>query len=63
MAKLEEEIRSALNRASRENVSNTPDWILAEYLLACLNAYEAATRKRVVAADKQGKDSDRGAGV
>lgn len=41
-----DDIRSALNRRSRENVSNTPDFLLAEYMLACLSAYEVATMAR-----------------
>ena len=43
---LQQEITSALNRASRENASNTPDFILAQYLLRCLNAFEMATIDR-----------------
>lgn len=43
---LEEEVRAAINRASRENISNTPDFLLAEYLMRCLAAYETATRGR-----------------
>lgn len=37
---LAEEIRQVLNRASRENESNTPDYLLAEYLMSCLEAGE-----------------------
>lgn len=40
------EIEQAINRASRENRSNTPDYILAEYLLKCLDAFEKATNMR-----------------
>ncbi|MDD5050969.1 MAG: hypothetical protein PHV93_04525 [Candidatus Pacebacteria bacterium] len=43
---LAEEIRAAINRNSRENASNTPDFILAEYLLACLVAFETASMRR-----------------
>lgn len=43
---LVDEIRAALNRHSAENVSNTPDFILAEYLLNCLNAFDAASKRR-----------------
>ena len=43
---LETDLSSLLNRYSRENDSNTPDFILASYLLKCLNAYEAATVQR-----------------
>jgi len=43
---LANEIRAAINRCSRENISNTPDFILAEYLLSCLAAFESASRRR-----------------
>jgi len=43
---LSEEIRAAINRISRENVSNTPDFILAEYLMSCLVAFESANMRR-----------------
>lgn len=39
---LREDLRRAINRNSREGRSNTPDHILAEYLMQCLQAYEAA---------------------
>lgn len=42
---LREQLREAINRCSRENASNTPDFILAQYLLDCLRAYEYATRR------------------
>jgi hypothetical protein len=41
--KLEEEIRATINRNCAENTSNTPDFILAEYLMDCLNAFDKAT--------------------
>ena len=43
---LEREIKGAINRASRENASGTPDFILAEYLMDCLTAYEKALMRR-----------------
>ena len=46
MKTLENEIRAALNRACAENASNTPDFILAEYLIASLNAFNAAIKSR-----------------
>lgn len=46
MNELENEIRVALNRACAENDSNTPDFILARYLMACLAAFNAATKTR-----------------
>lgn len=46
MSQLEEEIRAAINRCSGENASNTPDWILAQYLLGCLGAFNTAVQQR-----------------
>lgn len=45
-SKLRSDIASAINRASRENVSNTPDFVLAKYLSRCLAAFEDATNER-----------------
>ncbi len=45
-ASLSNEIRNAINRVSAENGSDTPDFILADYLVACLEAFDAALRKR-----------------
>lgn len=42
----QEDLRSAINRASKENASDTPDWILARYLSACLEAYDGAVASR-----------------
>ena len=36
----ERELESLINRFSKENDSNTPDFILAQYLLGCLQALE-----------------------
>lgn len=36
----------AINCESRENASNTPDFILASYLVECLKNYEAAVNAR-----------------
>lgn len=43
---LAEELTSLLNRHSAENGSNTPDYILAAYLLTCLGAFNAAVQAR-----------------
>ena len=43
---LRSDIKGALNRASAENGSDTPDHVLADYLLACLDAFDAATHAR-----------------
>ena len=42
----EVELRSFLNRHSMENSSNTPDFILAEYLMKCLEAFNETSVAR-----------------
>ena len=42
------ELRSLLNRYSIENESDTPDFILAAYLLACLAAFNNSVKERQV---------------
>jgi hypothetical protein len=44
--KLEQEVADLLNRHSMENGSNTPDYVLAEFLMRCLAAFDLATVKR-----------------
>ena len=41
-----EELTALLNKYSKENGSNTPDFILALYLEKCLLAYDTAVRHR-----------------
>jgi hypothetical protein len=40
------ELRDLLNRFSMENGSNTPDYILADYLIDCLKAWNRAVNER-----------------
>jgi len=40
------EVVEVINRHSMENTSNTPDFMLAEYLLGCLTVYENTVRSR-----------------
>lgn len=40
------ELVSLVNKYSRENESNTPDYILGAYLRDCIEAFEKATRRR-----------------
>ena len=42
----QQEIVALLNTGSRENASNTPNFILADYLLDCLRAFESAVNAR-----------------
>jgi len=41
-----EEIGQVVNKYSRENASNTPDYILAMYLERCLEAFDTAVQQR-----------------
>lgn len=43
---LVDKICEVLNCASRENVSDTPDFVLAEFMLRCLEAFESAVNLR-----------------
>lgn len=40
------DFEEVINKHSAENGSNTPDFILAEYLADCLTAFEIASRAR-----------------
>lgn len=40
------ELMNVINKHSKENGSNTPDFILAEYLTDCLKAFDKATKYR-----------------
>jgi hypothetical protein len=46
MNTFEQELCDLINRRSQENASNTPDFILAQYLSACLLAYNTAVQQR-----------------
>lgn len=46
MKGLRHEIEQAVNRVSAENGSNTPDFILADYLVSCLAAFDRAVQAR-----------------
>lgn len=43
---LERELTQLLNRRCQENASNTPDFVLAQYLLGCLAAFNTAVQQR-----------------
>lgn len=44
--KFKEELTELINKHSLENKSNTPDYILAEYLINCLDTFNKATNAR-----------------
>jgi hypothetical protein len=45
-SQLRTDIEQAINRNSAENGSDTPDFILAEYLMICLEAFDKITSYR-----------------
>lgn len=42
------ELTALLNKYSKENGSDTPDYILASYLADCLNAFDSAVKSRTI---------------
>jgi hypothetical protein len=46
MSEFRNKIEQLLNSVSAENGSNTPDFILADYVIACLTAFDSAVRGR-----------------
>ena len=40
------ELENLINRYNMENSSNTPDFILAEYLMGCLENFNKSVKKR-----------------
>ena len=42
----ERELAAVINRHSQENASNTPDFILAQYMRGCLEVYNLAVQQR-----------------
>jgi hypothetical protein len=43
---LKDDIAKLLNIVSAENASDTPDFILGEYLVGCLDAFDRAVKRR-----------------
>ncbi len=46
MSDFRKHLETCINAHSKENGSDTPDWILAEYLLGCLEGFDAAVTAR-----------------
>jgi len=42
----QKDLEKLINRHSKENGSNTPDWVLASYLVRCLEAFDACIELR-----------------
>ena len=45
---LEKRLEELINEECRENDSNTPDFLLSEFMMNCLDAFELASNKREV---------------
>lgn len=45
-SEFQKELTALINRYSQENHSDTPDYILAEYLLGCLGSFNYAVNAR-----------------
>jgi hypothetical protein len=46
MSTFRRELAAVINKHSKENGSNTPDYILADYLINCLKAFDTAVMLR-----------------
>jgi len=46
MSKFREDLEVLINQNSKENGSDTPDFILADYLADCLDAFNKAVTRR-----------------
>lgn len=46
METFEKELENLINRHSKENESNTPDFILAQYICGCLATFNVAVQQR-----------------
>ena len=46
IAEFEKELKYLINEHGKENGSDTPDFILAQYLLGCLDVFNTAVQQR-----------------
>lgn len=46
LATFKNELKALLNKYSKENGSNTPDFLLADYLVECLKIFDSITNER-----------------
>lgn len=56
-SKFRKDIEQVINKNSIENNSNTPDFILSEYLTDCLEAFDKATTRREEWYDSRNKNA------
>ena len=53
----EEQLTNLINTYSFDNYSNTPDFIMADYLIKCMIAFNQATNKRLSLSSKKAENS------
>lgn len=58
---LQKRLRDLLNECSAENSSNTPDFILAQFLMSCLAAFDMAVQQRETWYGRDARPSEYGA--
>lgn len=46
ISEFQQELKDLINKHSMENRSNTPDYVLANYLMSCLDAFDQAISNR-----------------
>lgn len=46
MSEFKKELTELLNRHCKENESDTPDFLLADYLVDCLAVFDLTTKRR-----------------
>lgn len=46
ISEFERELRELINRHSKENDSDTPDFLLAQFMVGCLGVYASTTQAR-----------------
>ena len=60
MSEFEKELRDLINHHSIENGSDTPDFILAEFMCNCLQVFSTVVKKRDMWYDPKGEFIDDG---
>lgn len=58
MSELEKDIAALLNKHSAENNSNTPDFILAQFLSGCLASFDTAVQQRETSCGRDPRPSE-----
>lgn len=59
MDSFESDLQALINRHSRENASNTPDYILAQFMSSCLDAWNTGVQQRETWYGRDGRPSEK----